>query len=61
MGIIESECARARTFAAREEAAIEIFEYIECFCNKRRIHSALGWLNPDEYESEHGKRRSEAA
>ena len=61
MGIIKSECVHARTFASREEAAIEIFEYIECFYNKHRIHSALGWLSPDEYESEHGKRRSEAA
>ena len=43
MGIVESECVvHARMFDAREEAAIEIFERIECFYNKHRIHSALG-------------------
>lgn len=61
MGIIKSECVHARTFAIYEEATIENFEYIECFYNKHRIHSALGWLSLDELESEHGKRRSEAA
>ena len=61
MGIIKSECVCARTFAIREEATIEIFEYIECFYNKYRIHSTLGRSSLDEFESEHGKRRSEAA
>jgi transposase InsO family protein len=50
MGIIKSECAHAKTFANREEAALEIFEYIECFYNKIRIHSALGWMSPNEFE-----------
>lgn len=53
MGTIKSECVHARTFATRDEAAIEIFEYIECFYNKARIHSALGWMSPDEFERAH--------
>lgn len=61
MGVIESECVHARTFATREEATVEIFGHVERFYSKRRTHSALGWLSPDEFESEHGKRRSEAA
>ena len=48
--IVKSECAHARTLATRDEAAIEIFEYIECFYNRARIHSALGWMSPDEFE-----------
>lgn len=48
--IVKSECAHARTLATCDEAAIEIFEYIECFYNRARIHSALGWMSPDEFE-----------
>lgn len=34
----------------RERAALEIFEYIECFYNRVRTHSALGYLSPEEFE-----------
>ena len=34
-------------------AALEIFEYIECFYNRVRIHSALGNLSPEEFEARH--------
>lgn len=50
MGVIRAECVHARTFSGREEAALEIFEYIERFYNRARIHSALGWLSPEEFE-----------
>lgn len=53
MGIIKSECVHARTFKTREEASLEIFEYIECFYNRVRMHSALGYLSPEEYEKKH--------
>ena len=62
MGIIKSECVHARTFPSREQAALEIFDYIECFYNRTRIHSALGNLGPDQFEAEHKeKSRSKAA
>ncbi|WP_346674844.1 IS3 family transposase [Enorma phocaeensis] len=50
MGPIKAECAYARTFESRERAALEIFEYIECSCNRVRIRSALGNLSPEEFE-----------
>ena len=53
MGVIRAECVHARTFSGREEAALEIFEYIERFYNRARIHSALGWLSPEELEKKH--------
>lgn len=37
-------------FKTREEAKAMIFEYIEIFYNKQRIHSTLGYLSPYEYE-----------
>ena len=51
MGIIKTECVHARTFDSREQASPGIFEYIECFYNRVRIHSALGWVSPREFES----------
>lgn len=52
MGIIKSECVHARTFKTREEASLELFEYIECFYNRVRMHSALDYLSPEEFEEE---------
>ncbi|HJG36366.1 IS3 family transposase [Enorma phocaeensis] len=53
MGLIKAECVHARTFETRDQAALEIFEYIECFYNRVRIHSALGNLSPEEFEARH--------
>lgn len=40
---------------------LEIFDYIEGFYNPVRIHSALGWLSPDEFEKANWKGRTQAA
>lgn len=62
MGIIRSECVHARTFENREQATLALFEYIERFYNRLRIHSALDWLSPIEYEAANeSKDRSSAA
>lgn len=53
MGLIKAECVHARTFEAREQASLEIFEYIEAFYNRVRIHSAPGNLSPAEFEARH--------
>ncbi len=50
MGIAKSECVHARTCATREEAALDLFEYIEVVYNRARIHSALSYLSPAEFE-----------
>ena len=60
MGIIKSGCVRARTFASREEAALEVFEYIECLYNRVRTRPALGRLSPEQFEREHGHDRLRA-
>lgn len=50
MGIVKSECVHAQTYATREEAALDLFERIEVVYNRARIHSALGYLSPAEFE-----------
>lgn len=53
MGPIEAECVHAGTFETRERASLEIFEYIEAFYNRVRIHSAPGNLSPAESGARH--------
>ena len=36
-------------YATRKSAEAEIFEYIECFYNTKRLHSYLGYLSPKDY------------
>jgi transposase InsO family protein len=36
-------------YLTKEQAKLAIFEYIECWYNKRRRHSALGNRNPEQY------------
>lgn len=61
MGLVKAECAHARTLESRERAALEIFEYIECFCNRVRTHSAPGCLSPEEFEARNRKGAAKAA
>lgn len=37
-------------FYTREEARLAVFEYIEGFYNRTRLHSTIGYRSPDEYE-----------
>ena len=61
MGLVKAERVPARTFESRERAALEIFEYIECFYNRVRTHSALGYLSPEEFEARNRKGAAVAA
>ncbi|MFZ0378024.1 MAG: IS3 family transposase, partial [Solirubrobacteraceae bacterium] len=52
-GIPEKERLRRRTYATHEQARSSIFQYIEEFYNRRRLHSTLGYRSPDEIERDH--------
>ncbi len=47
---IKKELIHRDSWPTRAAARSAIFEYIECFYNPRRRHSALGYLSPCEYE-----------
>ncbi len=38
-------------FITRDQATRTIFEYIEVFYNRQRIHSALDYLSPEQFEN----------
>jgi putative transposase len=42
-----------RKFTNEKEARNAVFEYIEMFYNTKRMHSALGYMSPVEYEKQH--------
>ena len=45
------EAAYGLDFATRKEAEFEVFDYIERFYNRRRRHSYLEFLSPEEFEN----------
>ena len=47
---LKRELIYGRRFRTRAEARQAIFEYIEVFYNRIRLHSALGYLSPVECE-----------
>lgn len=49
---LKYEWTNAMLFADLNEAQLSVFKYIETFYNPVRIHQALGYLSPDQYEAE---------
>lgn len=47
---LKVELVRQRRWASHEEARRNLFAYIEGYYNRQRIHSALGYLTPEEAE-----------
>ncbi|MCL7746991.1 IS3 family transposase [Halalkalibacter sp. MEB205] len=47
--VLKKELIRGNRFQTKEEAYTEIFEYIEFFYNRKRIHGSIGYLSPVQY------------
>jgi transposase InsO family protein len=50
---LKLELIHDERFESRWEAKGKIFDYIEVFYNRSRIHSATGYLSPAEYEEKY--------
>ncbi|NLN77205.1 MAG: IS3 family transposase, partial [Armatimonadetes bacterium] len=49
-GTLKKELVHHRRYRTREEARRDIFDNIEVFYNRKRLHSSLGYVSPDQYE-----------
>ena len=50
---LKAECASVQ-FETRAQAHTAIFEFIEVWYNRQRLHSSLGYRSPVEFEQIHG-------
>ena len=48
---LKNEVVHHRNYQTRDEARTEIFEYIELFYNRKRLHQSLDYQTPMKYES----------
>lgn len=52
---LKTELVFFERYRTREEAEVSLFEYIETFYNRKRRHSTLDYLSPEEYEQKYEK------
>jgi transposase InsO family protein len=50
-GTLKSELVNRLRYRTREQARASVFEWIECWYNRRRRHSSLGYLSPEAFEA----------
>jgi putative transposase len=48
---LKKELIHGRSWPSKAELRTEVFEYIEVFFNRRRRHSTLGFLSPEQFET----------
>ncbi len=47
---LKVELVHQRRWATRDEARRDLFSYVEGYYNRQRMHSALGYLSPEQAE-----------
>jgi transposase InsO family protein len=48
---LKTELVNHARYATRAQATASIFEYVEVFYNRKRLHSALGYVSPEQFEA----------
>jgi len=55
-GTLKTEVVHHSVYHTRDQARVDLFDYIESFYNRRRRHSALDYLSPEVYEQHYHQR-----
>lgn len=50
-GKLKTELVYLERFSTRTRARAAVFDYIECFYNRTRLHSSLGYKSPERFEA----------
>lgn len=50
-GTLKTELVYREEYRTRDQARGAIFRYIECWYNRRRRHSAIGYMSPEQFEA----------
>jgi transposase InsO family protein len=53
---LKKELIHRRSWPLKSELRTEVFDYIEIFYNRRRRHSTLGNLSPEQFETQKAQR-----
>jgi len=48
---LKNELVHDRDYHSRDEARAEVFEFIEVFYNRQRLHQTLGYVSPVQFET----------
>jgi transposase InsO family protein len=56
--ILKKEFVYCTKFKTKQQAKDEIFQYIEFFYNRKRIHGALGYVSPVQFAAQFKKRKN---
>ena len=48
---LKTELIHHEKFKTKKEAEVKIFDYVEIFYNKQRLHSTLNYMTPEEFET----------
>lgn len=51
--VLKKEFIYCTTFHTKEQAQQEMFEYLELFYNRKRIHGSLGYVSPARFEADY--------
>jgi putative transposase len=52
---LKTEHVYFERYKSRDQAKSSIFEYVEVFYNRKRLHSTLGYMSPMVFENENQK------
>ena len=50
---VKAECVYLTHYPTRQQARQSLFEFLEVYYNRQRLHSTLGYLSPAEFEDLH--------